>query len=242
MNSALPLAIDSTEVARVREILTGPWDPALYSQHSDAWKVGHLDRCVDDNINVLDMPVKLPGGPLTLPELPAWLVALTEAVHEFETVLWPESVNMYAYLTVNQGVVKGGTSQRRGGAHVDGMQGVRYPVKLPACHQYLWATAAPTVIFSHPFDFTGLDPSKHNFFRACDEQKHDGWQPAAGDIVLTTAYTVHESPVLEEDTARTFVRIEYSHKRADRIGNTLNPALDTSDWDYGPRPIPEHLV
>jgi hypothetical protein len=226
------------------DLLVAPWAPERYKLWSKVWKVGFLapTEVTDENINVLDMPFQLPDGEAVLPELPAWLRELVEAASLFEQRLHPASKHMYAYLTVNQGLVCAGHSQRRGGAHFDGMQGARYPHKLPPCHQYLYSTAAPTLIYEQPFDLAGLDPAEHNFFAACDRQKRGGRQPRAGEIVLTTAYTVHESPCLIADTCRTFVRVEFSYKRADREGNTRNPALDTSHWDYQPRPIPQHLV
>lgn len=233
--------------AEVEPVLSSAWDPERYLTDSRAWVVGRYEPevVVDDGVRVLDMPVQLPGDVLHLPpDLPDWLCRLVEELRYFELKLHPDAWTMYAYLTVNQGVVAAGRSQRRGGSHFDGMQGVRYPQKLPVCHQYLYATAAPTIVYEQPFDLRGLDPARHNFFSACERQKNATAcrQPEPGEIMLTTAYSVHESPVLETDTERTFVRLEFSHKQFDREGNTINPALDTSDWDYVPRPIPDGLI
>ncbi len=221
------LRLTSPRNLNLGDLLTTPWSQERYLSASRAWKVGELSlgSVTDARLALLYMPIKLPDGELYLPQLPAWLTELVVALGEFEKELHSGGEMMYAYLTVNQGVVKAGSSQRNSGAHFDGMQGARYPDKLPPCHQYLYATAAPTVIYEQPFNLCDLDVKRDNFFRACEHQKHSGWQPAPGDIVLSTAYTVHESPRLLADTWRTFVRVEFSHKRADRDGNTLNPAL-----------------
>lgn len=228
----------------LRELLSSPWNPERYRDASRAWVVARPALTVtDDEINVLDMPIKLPGGPISLPPLPEWLVRLILQIELREREIHPDCRDMYSYLTVNQGIVRAGRSQRRGGAHFDGMQGVRYPTKLPPCHQYLFSTAAPTVFYEQPFHLSELDPARDNFFAACERQKRSEYALSArpGEVLMTTAYTVHESPAVTTDTPRTFVRVEFSHKRADREGNSLNPALDTSDWDYRPRPIPAGL-
>lgn len=243
----MALMIAPDDVEGIGEVLASPWSSEGYRRHSRGWLVGYHEPAAvtDDGVNVLDMPIRLPGGPLALPDgMPVWLVALVERIDAFERRLHPASVGMHAYLTVNQGRVAPGASQRNGGAHFDGMQGVRYPDKLPVCHQYLYATILPTILYEHPFELVHLDAARHDFFAACERQKDPrrAWQPDPGQIVLTTAYTVHESPVADRDVDRTFVRVEYSHKRADREGNTRNAALCTAHWEYVPRPIPEGLV
>ena len=149
----------------------------------------------------------------------------------------------YTYLTVNQGVVWKGKSQRNPGAHFDGMQGNRYPYKSPVCHQYLVASAAPTIYWPGPFDFSQLDPNKHNFFLECDRQKVNQICTTAepNTLYLQTAYDVHESPIVKKTTFRTFIRVEFSMKKFNRIGNTENPDLPTG-WTYEDQPIPAHLI
>lgn len=60
------------------------------------------------------------------------------------------------------------------------------------------------------------------------------------EVNLMTAYNVHESTVSEEEGIRTFVRLEFSLKKFDRIGNSINEELNLG-WDYVDRSIPEHL-
>jgi hypothetical protein len=123
------------------------------------------------------------------------------------------------------------------------MQGVRYPEKLPACHQFIVSSALPTIWHIQAFDASGLDPAVDNWFTAFEKQAKRTdetlWAPDPLEVVLSTAYGVHESTKAVVDTDRTFVRVEFSMKQADRIGNTISPL--SKDWDWHPRPIPAGL-
>jgi hypothetical protein len=147
------------------------------------------------------------------------------------------------YLTVHQSVLVAGTTQRTSGAHIDGMQGVNYHDPLVGCHAYTLSTAAPTVFYPHPFDLRGFDPKRDNLYRMLDEQKlpTQAWSPGPGELVAASCYCVHEAGRAVLPGPRSFVRVEFSKKRFDRRGNTRNPLIDTSAWNYRPRPISPHL-
>ncbi len=196
---------------------------------------------------MLDLPIKLPSGAFCLPDVHnntiSVLKALLIVVLNKEKQINPNWQNYYCYLTTNQGYVGAGQSQRNGGAHFDGMQGVRYEEKLPVCHQYLISSCNPTIYYPHTFNFDRLDDNKHNFFTECDKQKQldKAFTAKSNCLYLQTAYCVHESPPAKEDCFRSFIRIEFSLKKFNRIGNTINPYLKT-DWTYEPQPIPAHLI
>ena len=65
-------------------------------------------------------------------------------------------------------------------------------------------------------------------------------QPNPYDIVICDAFTVHASPIMDIDTWRTFLRIEFSEKIYNRKFNTMNPLFDYS-WDYIDRHNPTNL-
>ena len=194
--------------------------------------------------NVLDMLIKLPGGDVHIPEATAaWIGSLVGVVMEHESALVADPDPWYTYLTVHQSMVAAGVSQRNGGAHIDGFQGVAYPEPLPGCHAYLLASREPTVFYLQPFSVEGFNADFDNLYRLLDSQKNTelAWAPGAGQLVLASCYCVHESPVIRATGPRTFVRIEFSRKRFDREENTRNPLIDTSSWNWRPRPIPSHL-
>ncbi len=196
--------------------------------------------------NVLDMPIKLPNGKFRLPDWADELLldsGLLIALLEKEKSINPNWKNYYCYLTTNQGYVKSGESQRNGGAHFDGMQGVRYKDKFPVCHQYLISSCNPTIYYPHGFNFDNLDYNKHNFFFECDRQKQldKAFYAKTNGLYLQTCYNVHESPKVIEDCFRSFIRVEFSLKQFNRIGNSVNPNLKTN-WEYEMQPIPAHLI
>jgi hypothetical protein len=92
------------------------------------------------------------------------------------------------------------------------------------------------------------DPKIHHFFaifRALsDESRTITVNPF--DIVLMNAYSVHTPTQTPEDVNRTFIRLEFSTLKFDRVGNSINPHFSSNyfpeyPFTYVPRPIPEHL-
>jgi hypothetical protein len=197
--------------------------------------------------NILDMPIKLPFGKFALPPLNTFalntVATLVGYAIEHEQKINSNWENYFCYLTTNCGIVEKGKSQRNSGAHFDGMQGVRYAKKFPVCHQYLISSSNPTVYYPHAFDFSILNDNKHNFFLECDRQKDisKSFKAKINCLYLQTAYCVHESPVAQETCKRVFVRIEFSLKKFNRLGNSINPNLLTN-WNYEEQPIPKYLT
>ncbi len=197
--------------------------------------------------NFLDMPIKLPKENFVLPNVDSrfefFLANLMLDIIKVEVKVNPNWNNYYCYLTCNQGEVKAGKSQRNGGAHFDGMQGARYKEKFPVCHQYLISSNNPTIYYPHGFNFDNLDCNKHNFFLECDRQKRPdkAFYAKPNALYLQSCYCVHESPIVKEDCFRSFIRVEFSLKKFNRLGNTINPNLKTN-WIYENQPIPSHLI
>jgi hypothetical protein len=214
-------------------------------------KVGEIDV---DTMNTtlascLDMLVKVPGRDVVLPSPYRGTFVeevLARAVTFEDEILSGWRDTHYVYLTMDQRPLVPGKTHRNAGWHFDGMQGARYPEKLDACHQYVVSSVLPTEYSSQPVDAKDLDELRHNWFIELGAQVDpdgDGFITGnPGDIMLMSAYQLHRSPRAPEgsDITRTFVRIDFSLKQQDRLGNTLNPEL-AAPFDFHERRLPDGL-
>ena len=220
------------------------WDPARFSLPRQPVVVAEIspEILLAPTEEVLDMPIKLPYLPFKIP-FDNGVQEIIDICTAFEQSINPDWENYHCYLTINQGLVQPRLTQRNPGAHFDGMQGTRYPLKFRACHQYLVSSNLPTTYYVQSFNIADLKTDKHNWFKTFERQKdpRTAYQPKPFELTLQTAYCVHESTPAVIASPRTFVRIEFSLKQFNRIGNTRNPILDTG-WNYEPQPIPIHLI
>ena len=210
---------------------------------------GHIKdtSCIADLPSCLDMLIKLPNGQIILPEPYRSSSAIKDIISQaisFEGELlsrWRQT--RYLYLTVDTRDVIAGETHRNAGWHFDGMQGNRYPEKLPACHQYITTYGEPTEYCGLPFDADRLDENKDNWFECLENQippDYMAWTPAPGDLVCMSAYQMHRSPIVEQGHKRSMVRLDVSCKQQDRLGNSLNPDLP-APFTYQVRKLPEGL-
>ncbi|MEQ1920283.1 MAG: hypothetical protein ABL955_13910, partial [Elusimicrobiota bacterium] len=86
--------------------------------------------------SVLNMPVKMPGSEIKVPAELAQFREFLQKIIDHEKAVNPDFDEFYMYLTVDQHAVKAGSTHRRPGVHIDGVQGARYAVKLPPEHLY----------------------------------------------------------------------------------------------------------
>jgi hypothetical protein len=221
------------------------WEPERFAVERKPIRIGSVTDKNDFQKEIsscLDMPIKLPYGDIVIPYESDSVKNIIEQCVDFEKTVNPFYNKYYIYLTIHQKWVKKGETQRNHGAHFDGMQGVRYTNKIPVCHSYLVSDSIPTHFFVQPFP-TDLDEDKHNWFdsfaKVTDNNKAVYTKPF--DIYFMTAYNVHECTYAEEDTFRTFVRVEFSLKQFNRNGNSVNPNLE-SGFIYEDRNIPQHLI
>ena len=194
-------------------------------------------------ITVADMVVKWPGLGYRLPaELTAvggWL-ARCAAV---EKRINPHADDYFAYLTLQHAPVRKDEIKRGEGAHSDSVQGPRVQPKQPIEHGYTSASCDPTRFFTHAFDLSGLDADRDWLNPAFEHQADPSRavQLTPNQIALFDAYTIHEAVPATAAAMRTFVRLIFSVRRFDRLGNTVNALFDYGDWQFQPRPLPPGL-
>ncbi len=212
-----------------RPIVTGVRPSALFSQ---------------DCPSVLDMPIKMPGDKEY--RLPSELNQFQDLVSKVAGL--EHSVNSsidlcYAYLTIDQGWVNPGDTQRTDGWHVDGFQGARVFPKVESDHSYIVQDKYPTHFSLQDFRLSHLDPEKDNFFWEMDRQALGAptWRARPYEVLMMDAYTVHKAAVAHEGGFRTFFRLTYSVRQFDRLGNTINPIFNY-DWDMVTRDVAKELA
>lgn len=219
----------------------GPRDigPAIHFPERTWYCIRVLDMLVSSpDVPYLTNCVLLPSGPLT-----DYRPLIVQCLHDYG-----DHKGRYVYLTVDQGLVKAGMSQRHGGCHVDGFQGARINPKVEEDTTYVVSDVCPTEFFVQSWELDGLDLMKDNVFLHMDQQAklHRMWAPGAKHVVRCSPYDVHRAAVPEKDTMRTFIRVAISVRRFDRKGNTINPSLDRlgayADWSWHSRDLPKHLV
>jgi len=192
--------------------------------------------------SVLNMPVKMPGSEIKIPEELAQFREFLQKIIDHEKAVNPDFDEFYMYLTVDQHAVKAGTTHRRPGVHIDGVQGARYKVKLPPEHLYSASDSLGTVFYDQPFDLTALDPAKQHVHAELERQAKETNARATPDfdIAFWDSYSVHRADVAKADFVRTFIRVEFSKKQYDSEGDTHNPLFEY-DWKPVARPIPAEL-
>lgn len=203
---------------------------------------GFNNRPLGEDVRILDMPIKFPGSNYRVPLECKRFRQVIEQMAMNETLMNPLVDNYYAYLTVDSSFVKKDKAQRNTGAHVDGFQGARITEKVEADRSYILVSDFPTDFYVQSWNVKGLNPAKDNFFKAFDKQKKASklWRPEPYDIVLMDAYTVHEAGRATEDKYRIFIRLSFSKRIFDRLGNTHNPLFDY-DWNMVARDVSKSL-
>ncbi|MCR4295251.1 MAG: hypothetical protein NUW21_06930, partial [Elusimicrobia bacterium] len=240
-----------------RETTVANPESPVYGSLLEPWSLKHLlvphkpvkigeieDRAAFSGpvTSVLNMPVKMPGTEIKVPEELGQFREFLQKIIDHEKTVNPEMDDFYMYLTVDQHAVKHGTTHRRPGIHIDGVQGARYEVKLPPEHLYSASDRLGTVFYDQPFDLTKLDPAKQHVHAELERQAKETHARATPDfdIAFWDSYSVHRADVAKEDFMRTFIRVEFSKKQYDSEGDTHNPLFEY-DWKPVARPIPADL-
>ena len=225
--------------------LLKPWSLAHLLQIHKPVTVGRVeDRAAfsGPTPSVLNMPIKMPGTGFRVPAELEQFREFLQKIIDHENAVNPEMDGWYAYLTVDQHDVSAGSTHRRPGVHIDGVQGARYAVKLPPEHLYSASDRLGTVFYDQSFDLTRLDPARQHVHAELERQarEENAVRVADYDIAYWDSYSVHRADVAPEPLRRTFVRVEFSRKRYDSLGDTHNPLFEY-DWRPVARPIPANL-
>ena len=241
-----------------------PWDPAKYLVPRAPIDIGvvpdldALDQAFPPLVfeseyrqtgtPVIDMPIKFPGSQFRVPAAFCRYAELLQQVVDYEAGVNVFMDRYFCYLTIDQAWVKTGKFHRRPGAHFDGIQGLRYQPKLWPDHCYIVSsdTGTGTTFYIQGFDFRDANVAAVNWrplvHSLADEQTTV--VAKAGHIYLIDAYVAHRCTQSPTDVWRTFVRVEFSLKIYDKLGNSINPLFrDQSSypWLFVDRPLPSGL-
>ncbi len=197
-----------------------------------------------DDIRVLDMPIKFPDNDeVRLPKTLAQFGEVIQRIIDVEHAVNPEHRDYFAYLTVDQRIVRQETLQREAPCHVDGFQGARWNPKVRTNHTYTVSDVLPTAYYLQPFDLSALDEAVHDFFwemnaQVADTQEAHRFQPGEAEITMMDCYCVHRGVESKVEQPRTWLRLSFEERTRvfDRLGNTHNPLFDY-DWEMVPRDI-----
>lgn len=195
-----------------------------------------------NDIRILDCPIKFPGSDYKLPKEAAQFDEVLSKMLSFEHRINRNVQAYYAYLTIDQGWVKKGELQRRGGCHVDGFQGARIYPKRAINRSYIAYDCVSPIFYCQPFYVAHLDERYVDFFDEFDCQALKAGEVFFDPyrILLMNAYTVHKAKPSERDQYRTFIRLSYDVHKFDRLGNTHNPMFDYK-WDMVARDTQKKL-
>jgi hypothetical protein len=204
--------------------------------------IGNFNKWNHKFPRILDCPIKFPNSSFRIPLECIKLQNAIQQIINFEYSINPLFNYFYCYLTIDTGIVKATTTQRRAGCHVDGFQGARINPKTIINRSYISSNCLPTVFYPHEFKTNHLDESKDNFFLDFDRQAKEefAWRPNENDIVLSDAYCVHRCDVAKQNIYRTFFRLSFDVKKFDRLGNTHNPSFNYN-WKMVTRDIQKSL-
>lgn len=197
-----------------------------------------------EHIRVLDMPIKFPGSNYRLPKELSHLSQLIQKIATHEHLINENINNYFCYLTLDRRIVTAGKTTRKEGIHVDGFQGARLGKKLPIDHSYLLSSNNPTIFYEQKFKVEKQwDKMCHNYFEGFEMQKQINKQRTYPNhsVLLIDAYCLHEAPQVFEDTERTFLRLSYTVREFDRLGNAHNSMFDY-EWEMHPRDIQKTLI
>lgn len=192
---------------------------------------------VNDSIRVLDMPIKFPGTEYKIPQELTHLISIIKKIASHEHIINSKINDYFCYLTIDRRIVKSGNTTRKSGIHVDGFQGARLGEKLPVDHSYIIYNNLPTIFYNQAFKVQKeWDKNCHNYFEGFEKQKSKSSEVTypVNTVLLIDAYTLHEAPMVLEDTHRTFVRLSYTVREFDRLGNAHNHMFEY-EWKMFPR-------
>jgi len=141
------------------------------------------------------------------------------------------------YITIQSSMVEPGKEQRNSGMHIDGFQGIRYPIKFQNDHAYLFVNEGPTLFSEALFDPPMKDGQYDYNTNWYEGEKgmnnlRDTLIPGlAKNLYMMSGMQIHEAGKIPETykkkTGRIFYRAEFVLKDYDRNGDSINRLLGT---------------
>ena len=136
------------------------------------------------------------------------------------------------YVTVNVSEVEVGKAQRNVGIHVDGFQGIKYPIKFENDHSYIFVNEGPTLFTSEPFNPPdSYDVNWYEGKKGMSSLSGSLRKGEVGRLVLMTGLQLHEAGTIPKEygegikVGRFFYRGEFTLKEHNRFGNSINKAF-----------------
>ena len=222
------------------------WNPDRFLIPREPIIVGHVPPASitrGTTERVFALPLKFPNSDYRIPDELDWLADTLQICIDAEHTLNPHVDEYYAYLDLDSSTVEIGGCQRSPGPHSDNIQGQRVQPKQPTEHCYAVVSSHPTCFYVQPFDLREHDPETHyaNTVFEAQLQIESGVCHTAGDITFFDAYSVHAAVPIIETGWRTFVRLVYTTRQYDRLGNSHNPLFDYQ-WNMVRRALPDNLI
>lgn len=239
---------DKNLISYYDAVLNQPFNLKRFRRPGVFRKIGsvenHKEYSTFNSIRCLDMPIKMAGSnEYKIPnEFKQFLDPLSQMV-AFEHAHNPDVLNFFGYVTIDQTMPGSSEYHREPGLHVDGFQGRRIQPKVKCDRGYIVFDNNCPSIWNQSFETVEtMDDSTQNFFHEFDRTKH--WsseiKPNPYDITFIDSYLVHSANKIEEDKPRTFVRLSYSVRQFDRLGNSKNNCFDY-EWNMEARNIAKDL-
>jgi len=197
---------------------------------------------------ISSLPLKFPNTGYRIPSELSSIRNVLERCISFEHTINPEVRDYYAYLTLHRTDVSLGEIQRGAVIHSDGIQGPRIQPKVPIERGYSLVDRFPPRFFTHAFDMSGVDADHHVLDPVFESQADVARSVAFSTdaIILFDTYCVHQAVPATEEGPRTFLRLAYSTRQYDRLGNSINHLFEEEykeeGWNFQPRPLPSNLV
>jgi hypothetical protein len=210
-------------------------------QAGDHWPWPDFVQDVDPAIlrvptrSVLDMPIRLAGGPLLVPDDLRHLMPIIETAVRMER-FYSDYDEHNIFITVDTRPVLPGRTQRRPGAHLD--EYLPNPsASDTVAHTYLVSNCLPTEFF--PMHVTidrtlNCEQLLESFDRQAETVSSITYPRCS--LLRLSPFVLHRAAVnaTDETIERTFVKLVFTKKMHCREGNTDNPLIERT-WPLLPR-------
>lgn len=240
-------------------------DPNVHL-HMQDWNVAEFDKphlpvvvgelsdkaafSAQKGIRILDMAVRMPKQGWAIPEELKQYKESIKKAWDHEQMINPDIDDYYVYVTVDQKLVLPHKSQRRPGYHSDAFEtSETTDAHAKVDHTYIAFDKLSTLFQPGPFPLNGhVDPEDCAAVLKYFDQMAEGKPPITyppHTMVKLTPYDIHTPDMNQTDETieRTFIKISFSKKPYNLIGNRINdtpdkngkPILDYSGWEWVPR-------